>query len=80
MGRGLLHVAFDLPDAPELVVGLRVGEGLLKLLLPRGIRREGKALQPLPPGVQVDKPLGQVFGGGLGPMGGLGPLGAAQLI
>ena len=79
-GPGLFHVGLDLRDAAQLVVGLRVVEGLLKLPLPGGVRGEGEARLPLPLGVQRDEPLGQVSGGlfGLGLL--LGPLGAAQLV
>ena len=79
-GPGLLHIGLDVPDGLELVVGLRVGEGVLKLLLPGAVRREGMACQPLALGIQPDQALGQVLGGGLGLAGGLGPLGAPQLI
>ena len=79
-GPGLLHIGLDVPDGLELVVGLRVGEGVLKLLLPGAVRREGMACQPLALGIQPDQALGQILGGGLGLAGGLGPLGAPQLI
>ena len=63
-----------------MVPGLGVGEGLFKLRLPRGIRREGKAGAALPLGVQLGQPRCQILGGfpGLGFL--LGPLRSAQLI
>ena len=53
-GPGLLHVVLDFLNAPQLVVRFRVVKGVLKFLLPRGIRRKSKALQPLPLGIQAD--------------------------
>ena len=63
-----------------MVAGLRVAEGVLKFLLPRAVRGEGKAPQPLPLGVEANQLLGQLPGGSLGPVGGLGPLGAPQFV
>ena len=37
-GPGLFHVRLDLGDALELILRLRIGEGLLKLPLPGGVR------------------------------------------
>ena len=37
-GHGFLHIGLDLPDGSQLIVGLRIVEGLLKFLLPGGIR------------------------------------------
>ena len=79
-GPGLLHVRLDLRDAPELVVGLRVVEGLLKFPLPGGVRREGEARPLLPLGIQGDEALGQVLGGLFGAGFLAGPLGAPQLV
>ena len=79
-GRRALHIPFDLPDTPELVLRLLVVEGGLELLLPGGVRGEGKARLALPLGVEGDEPLGQVLGRRLGlallPV----PLGAPQLV
>ena len=63
-----------------MVPGLGVGEGLFKLRLPRGIRREGKAGAALPFGVQLGQSRRQILGGfpGLGFL--LGPLHSAQLV
>ena len=63
-----------------MVAGLLIVEGVLKLPLPRAVRRKGKARLPLPLGVQLDQPRRQLLGGSLGPIGGLGPLGATQLV
>ena len=41
----LLHVGLDLVDADQLVGRLDVGEGVLELALPRGVRRERVALR-----------------------------------
>ena len=60
-GGGALHVPLDLPDAPQLVVGLGIFKLLLKFPLPGGVRGEGIARLALPLGVQGDEPLGQVF-------------------
>ena len=79
-GRGRLHIALDLVDAAQLVVGLRVFKALLKLLLPRRIRCEGKARQPLALGIELDKARSQILGRGLGSGLRLLPLVAAELI
>lgn len=63
-----------------MIVGLRVVEGVLEFLLPRGVRGEGMTRLPLALGVELDEALRQILGGCLGPVGGLGPLRAAQLI
>ena len=71
-GHRALHVPLDLPDAPQLVVGLGVFKLLLKLPLPWRVRRKSKARLTLALGVQLDQPLGQVghrlFRLGLGPL------------
>ena len=79
-GRRLLHIPLDIPDSGQLVVRLRVVEIILKLPLPRGVRRKGKAGLPLALGVQLDQFLGQILCRRLGPAGGLGPLVAGQLV
>ena len=79
-GDSLLHVALDLLDGPELVGGLLIVEGVLKLPLPRAVGRKGEARLPLPLGIELDQSRRQLLGGGLGPIGGLGPLGAPQLV
>ena len=79
-GPGLFHVLFDLLNGPELVVGLRVGEGVLKLPLPGGVGGEGETGAALPLGVQLGQALGKVLGRffrlGFLP----GPLRTAQLV
>ena len=79
-GHRPLHVLFDLLDAPQLVVGLRVVKGLLELPLPGGVGGEGEARPALALGVEGDEALGQVLGGSLGPGLLLGPVGAPQLV
>ena len=44
--------ALDLVDAAQLVVGLLVGEAVLKVPLPVGVRRKGVALRLHPLGVE----------------------------
>ena len=75
-----LHVLLDLLDGPELVAGLLIFEGVLKLLLPGGVRREGVARLAGPLRVQLDQPLGQILHGGLGLRLLPGPLRAAQTV
>ena len=77
---GPFHIRLDLRDGPELVVRLGIGKGLLKLLLPGGVRGKGKAGPLLPFGVQLRQPLRQVLGSLLRPGLLLGPLRAAQLV
>ena len=79
-GAGPLHILFKVMDGPQLIVRLRVGKGLLKLHLPRGVRREGITGPLLPLGVQSDQSLGQILGGLLGPDLLLGPFRSAQFI
>ena len=78
-GRLSLHIPLDVRDTPELVLGLLIVEGRLKLLLPGAVRGEGEPRLALALGVEGDKALGQVLGGGLGPALLLGPVGAPQL-
>ena len=77
-GGGALHVPLDLPDAPQLVVGLGVFKLLLKFPLPGGVGGEGIARLALPLGVQGDEPLGQVFYRLAGLALGLFPVAAPQ--
>ena len=79
-GHWALHIALDLPNAAQLVLGLLIGKGLLEFQLPGGIRRKGKAPLFLPFGVQLDQALGQILGRRLGPAGAAGPVRAAQLV
>ena len=52
---GGLHVVLDVRDAAKLVVGLRVGEVILKFLLPGGVSGEGVAGLALPGGVELNQ-------------------------
>ena len=79
-GAGALHVRLDLGDAPELILRLRIGEGLLELPLPGGVRGEGEARPLLPLGVQGDEALGQILCGLFGPGLLPGPVRAPQLV
>ena len=54
-GDGGLHVVLDVRDAAKLVVGLRVGEIVLKFFLPGGVGGEGVAGLALPGGVELDQ-------------------------
>ena len=77
---GLLHIGLDLVDGGELVGGLLIGESVLQLLLPRGVRAEREALGALAGGVQLDQVVGDLVDmlAGLG-FGGR-PVGAAELV
>ena len=77
-GPGVLHVVFDLGGGGQLVLGLVVLKPGLKVLLPLAIRREGKALGLLAPGVELNQFLGHLLGGLLDPGPGPLPLGAPQ--
>jgi hypothetical protein len=50
-----LHVGLDLVDGGELVGGLDVGEGVLELALPRGVRGERVPGRRHPRGVEPDE-------------------------
>ena len=79
-GPGRFHVALDLVDGTELIVGLGVGEILFKFRLPGGVGGKGKAGQPLALRVELDQAPGQILGGSLGPGLGFLPLVAAQAV
>ena len=79
-GHGGFHIPFDLPDAAKLIVGLRVGEVVLKFLLPGGIRGEGVAQLPLSGGVELDQFPCHVLGGLSGLCLGFLPGVAADLV
>ena len=61
IGTVLLHVGLDLVDADQLVGGLDVGEGVLELALPRGVRAEGVALGGHPGAVEADQLAGDLL-------------------
>ena len=71
---GLLHGV----DGLKLVAGLRVGEGVLHLVLPDGVRREGMAGEHLPRGVQRDQLAGHLASGPLRALLGPRPFLAAE--
>ena len=54
----LLHVALDLSDGAQLVVGFLIGEFVLKFALPGRIGREGEALRIVPLGIELHQILG----------------------
>ena len=75
-----LHIVLDLGNAAELIIGLLVGEILLKLPLPRVVRREGVALDLGALGVQLDETLGQLLCSRFGACFRLAPVRAAELV
>ena len=74
------HVVLDLVDGGELVRGLDVGEGVLQLALPRGVRPEREAGRGHPGRVQLDQLRGDLLDRLAGPALGLGPVRAAQPV
>ncbi|MGX1120063.1 hypothetical protein RKD37_005426 [Streptomyces ambofaciens] len=76
----LLHVVLDLGDGGELVRGLRVGEGVLQLALPGGVRAERVARRRHPRAVELDQVGGDLLDRLLGAGLGLGPVGAAEAV
>ena len=75
-----LHVDLDLIDTAQLVRGLDIDEGVLKLTLPRRVGSKGMTLGRHPSAVEPDQLTGDLFDMLLGPTLGLGPVGAAQLV
>ena len=76
----LLHVGLHLVDGGELVGGFLIWEGVLKLLLPRGVGAEGEAGRALAGRIQFDQVVGD-FAHMLARLGfGGGPVGAAELV
>ena len=75
-----LHVGLDLVDAAQLVGGLDVGEGVLELALPRGVRPEGVPAGRHPGAVELDE-LGRDLAD-VPPRAALGllPVRAAELV
>ncbi|CAL9555377.1 hypothetical protein SUDANB151_04500 [Streptomyces sp. enrichment culture] len=76
----LLHVVLDLGDGGELVRRLRVGEGVLQLALPGGVRAERVARRRHPRAVELDQVGGDLLDRLLGARLGLGPVGAAEPV
>ncbi len=79
-GGGGLHIPLDVGDAAQLVVGLGVGEVVLKFPLPGGVGGEGVARLPLPGGVKLDELPGHILGGLPGPGLGFLPGVGADLV
>ena len=77
---GPLHIDLDLVDGAELVRGLHVGEGVLELALPRGVRPEGEPGRGHPRRVQPDQLRGDLPDGLAGPPLGLGPVRPAEPV
>ena len=74
------HARPDLPDGPELVLGLLEFEDLLELPLPVPARREGESPEGPPLGVELDELPGHGLDGLPGPGLGLVPGVRAQLV
>ena len=62
-GDGGLHILFDVGDAAQLVVRLRIGEIVFKFPLPGGVGRERVAGLPLSGGVELDELSRHILGG-----------------
>ena len=77
---GPLHVGLDLVDGAQLVGRLDVGEGVLELALPRGVRREGVPARRHPRGVEPDQLGGDLLDVAPGAALGLVPVRAAHLV
>ena len=75
-----LHIVLDLGNAAQLIVGFLVGKILLKLTLPRVIRREGVALDLGALGIQLDETLGKLLCRRFGACFRLAPVRAAELV
>ena len=76
----LLHVGLDLVDGPELVGGLDVGEGVLELALPRGVRPERVPGRGGARGVEPDQLAGDLLDRLAGAALGLLPVRAAEAV
>jgi len=79
-GLGGLHVALDVCDGGELVVGLCEIEGLVELALEGGVWRKGEAFGGFAGGVELEQLVGHVLHGLLDAGFGFGPLGVAELV
>src|SRR5207249_12229259 len=73
------HVGLDLLDGPRLVRRLCVGERLLQLPLPGGVRGEAEPGRRLAGGVDLEQLAGQVVHGPRHPPLGALPLSATEL-
>ena len=72
------HVVLHIGDGGELIAGLGVGEGLLHLALPGGVRREAEALGGGAAGVDVHEVEGELLGGLAGAVHGPRPVARVQ--
>ena len=80
MGCVRLHVALDVGDGGELVVGLVEVEGVFELALHVGVGREGSAPRGLALRVELEQLVGHVVHGLLDARLGLLPVLRAQLV
>ncbi len=74
------HIVLDFINAAELVVGFLVGEALLKVALPVGVRAEGVALGVHTLGIEGDKLLRHILYGGADAASGALPFGGIELV
>ena len=79
-GAGRLHVALDVSDGVELIVGFGVVEGLFKLHLKLVVNVESGSLGGLTLGVELKEFVGHVGHGFLDASLGLGPLLGAEFV
>ena len=79
-GNGRFHVPLDLPNAPELVIGLRIGKVVLKFLLPGGVGGKRIAALTLPGGIELNERPGHIPGRLAGPGFGFLPCVRANFI
>ena len=77
---GGFHVALDVGDGAQLVVGFWKGKGLLKIVLPWRIGREGVALQRGPARLGFQHLRGEIVRGARGSDFFFGPALAAQRV
>ena len=76
----LFHILFNLPDAPQLVVGLLVLEMLLKVPLHLVVGREGVPFDRHPLGVEGNQFVRHLVDRLLDPLAGLLPLGRVEAV
>ena len=76
----LFHILFNLPDAPQLVVGLLVLEVLFKVPLHLVVGREGVPFDRHPLGVEGNQFVRHLVDRLLDPLAGLLPLGRVEAV